>query len=92
MFSESLFRNYIQECFTLVVVISGLPLLASSMGAVLIATLQAATQIQEQSVTYLVKLTIIIIILFCMCGWYGDRLIELIQSALGGLETIGQMN
>ena len=56
-----------QESLLVILVLSGLPLLACALTGLIISFLQAATQIQEQTITYLVKL-ITLVVLICVAS------------------------
>ena len=50
-----MFDLWLEDAFWLVVILSGVPLAAASLAGLVVAVLQSATQIQEQSITYAVK-------------------------------------
>ena len=52
-------HELVREVILLVALLSGIPLLISSLCALVVAVLQAATQVQEQSVAFLVKFLVV---------------------------------
>ncbi|MCO6430208.1 MAG: flagellar biosynthetic protein FliQ [Deltaproteobacteria bacterium] len=51
-----MFEAYLTKTFEIVIAASAVPLVAGSLAGVIVGVVQAATQVQEQSVTYLVRL------------------------------------
>ena len=86
-----MFTELLKEGFLMVVLFSGVPLLASSVVGLVISVFQAATQIQEQSIGYLAKLLTLIAILVFVCNWFSFRLINFIQQSLGSLASLGRI-
>ena len=63
-----------QETLLVVLLLSGVPLIAASCTGLCSALLQAVTQVQEQTITYAVKLLTLIAVL-CAGAEYGTRVI-----------------
>lgn len=64
----------------LVVLKAGLPvLLASMIIGLIIAIFQAATQIHEQTLTFVPKLIIIVIVLLLLGPWMAKEIMELFE-------------
>lgn len=61
----NLMRGAIQEIITLIAPVLGLALIVG----LIVAILQAATSIQEQTLTFLPKLLVILIVLALLGGW-----------------------
>lgn len=59
-----------------VIKIGGPMLLLSMMVGVLIAIFQAVTQIHEQTLGFIFKLTVIILFFLVAGGWVGDTLLD----------------
>lgn len=68
------------SAFFLAGVLSALPLLCIVISSVLIAVLQAATQIQEQSLTFIVKTSVVGALLF----FFGSAAFEILQEYFAG--------
>ncbi len=69
-------EELLEEFFLLLIVLSFPPLLAASMSGLLLGVLQAATQIQEQSLQFVVKTSAAGIVLFFLLDWYSIKLSE----------------
>lgn len=70
-----------QALFT-VLLISGLPLIFSSVSSLIVSVFQAATSIQEQCISYLVKLTTLILIMYFCGDFFLSKIIDLIRQTL----------
>jgi type III secretion protein S len=74
---------YTQEALWLVLVLSMPPILVATAVGLIIAIVQAATQIQEQTLPQAVKLVAVMVTLLVMAGFlgtslltFGDRMFE----------------
>jgi type III secretion protein S len=63
-----------QDALWLVLVLSAPPIIAASVVGLLVAFLQAATQLQEQTFSYTVKFVVIVIVLFITTSMIGGTL------------------
>lgn len=63
-----------QDALWLVLVLSAPPIIAASIVGLLIAFLQAATQLQEQTFSYTVKFIVIVVVLFVTTSMIGGTL------------------
>ncbi len=64
------------QALLIILLLSGPPVLISMLMGLLVAVFQAATQIQEQTVSFVVKLVTVIFTLFLMGGWLGQVIIQ----------------
>lgn len=81
----------LQRSFAAVIICSGLPLLASSLAGLIISVFQAATQIQEQSITYVVKFAVTAGVLTLCAGWYRAELSALMIELLSSMAYLGRL-
>ena len=88
--SNVIFENYLSEAVLMVALFSGLPLIVSSTAGLIISMFQAATQIQEQSVSYLVKLVGVGAVMYFGFNWYCSELITFTQKILESLPMLGR--
>jgi len=58
----------------LILVLSGPPILISMFFGLLVAIFQAATQIQEQTLSFTIKLCAVILTLIFLGGWLGGQI------------------
>lgn len=84
-----IFENYITNCFLTVLLFSGIPLAISSLSGVVVAIMQAATQIQEQSITYTVKFFTMAITITLLGNWFLSEITSFIQEVLQSLVFLG---
>ena len=60
----------------MILILSGPPILISMVVGLFVAILQAATQIQEQTLSFTVKLIAVIFTLLLMGGWLGGQIVQ----------------
>ncbi len=65
---------YAAQCLYLVLILSMPPIVVASIVGILLSLIQAITQLQEQTLTFGVKLICVIVTLFLMGGWLGSEL------------------
>lgn len=58
----------------LILILSAPPILISLFFGILVAIFQAATQIQEQTLSFTIKLVAVILTLILMGGWLGAQI------------------
>lgn len=64
------------QALLLILILSGPPILISTMLGLFVAVFQAATQIQEQTLSFMVKLFAVILTLMFMGGWLGSQIVS----------------
>ena len=64
------------QALLLILLLSGPPILISTILGLIVAIFQAATQIQEQTLSFMVKLFAVIITLFVMGGWLSAQIMQ----------------
>lgn len=74
------FRNvvfeYSYEALLLILIISGPPIFFASLIGIFVAIFQAATQIQEQTFAFAVKLIAVMGTILLMGGWLGSLMYQ----------------
>jgi type III secretion protein S len=75
MFSAEIYQLSYQALL-LILILSGPPILISMVLGLLVAIFQAATQIQEQTLSFTVKLVAVIFTLILMGGWLGGQILQ----------------
>lgn len=75
MFSAEIYQLSYQALL-LILILSGPPILISTLLGLLVAIFQAATQIQEQTLSFMVKLFAVMIVLLMMGGWLGGQILQ----------------
>lgn len=64
----------------LILILSAPPILVSMVFGILVAIFQAATQIQEQTLSFTIKLVAVTLILMLMGGWLGNYIMSFASS------------
>ena len=75
MFQTEIFQLTYQSLI-LILVLSGPPIIISMVFGLVVAVFQAATQIQEQTLSFTVKLFAVILTLMLLGGWLSSQLIQ----------------
>ena len=75
----------------MIIVFTGVPLAISSLAGLVVAVIQSATQIQEQTITHLVKFATISVVLYGISTWFAQDLIEFVQQTLGSMVPLGSL-
>ena len=68
--------QYSYEALFLILLISGPPILFASIIGLFVAIFQAATQIQEQTLSFAVKLVAVMATVILMGGWLGGLIYQ----------------
>lgn len=64
------------QALLLILILSGPPILISTLLGLFVAVFQAATQIQEQTLSFMVKLFAVILTLIWLGGWLGAQIYQ----------------
>ncbi len=75
MFTAEIYQLAYQALL-LILILSGPPILISMFIGLFVAVMQAATQIQEQTLSFTVKLIAVIFTLLLMGGWLGGQIMQ----------------
>ncbi len=75
MFSAEIYQLCYQALL-LILLLSGPPILISMVVGLFVAIFQAATQIQEQTLSFTVKLIAVIFTLIALGGWLGAQILQ----------------
>lgn len=70
------------QALLLILIVSGPPILISTMLGLFVAVFQAATQIQEQTLSFMVKLFAVVLTLIFMGGWLGAQIYQFANNIL----------
>lgn len=77
--------DLVREALFEMLIIS-LPILAAGLLVGLVISLfQAVTQIQEQTLTFVPKIIVMIIVAVALIGWIGQRMLEFAVTMFAGL-------
>jgi type III secretion protein S len=75
MFTAEIYQLAYQALL-LILILSGPPILISMFIGLFVAVMQAATQIQEQTLSFTVKLIAVVFTLLLMGGWLGGQILQ----------------
>jgi flagellar biosynthetic protein FliQ len=78
----------IREGLILVLILSAPPLLASLVVGFVVGIFQAATQIQDQTVGFVPKLLVVVLIIIAVGPIMGAQLLRFMQAALAAMPNI----
>ena len=73
------------EALFLAVLLSAVPLVASMLVGAVVSVLQAATQIQEQTLSFVPKLATVSVVIYFAGPWLGEELSEFAKVAFDEL-------
>ena len=79
MFQNEIYQLTYQALY-LILVLSGPPILISMVLGLAVAIFQAATQIQEQTLSFTVKLIAVVLTLLLMGGFLGGQILQFAQN------------
>ncbi|MDP1836139.1 MAG: type III secretion system export apparatus subunit SctS [Chlamydiales bacterium] len=71
----------------LILILSAPPILISMFFGIIVAIFQAATQIQEQTLSFTVKLVAVTLVLMLMGGWLGAQIMSLAMNIFKNFPT-----
>ncbi len=82
--------NFFQQGMWLVVEISAPPLLVAALCGLIVSMLQTVTQIQDQTVPYVIKLAAIVVTILVCARWICNELAQLINLAFELMPNVGR--
>ena len=82
---------YLPQALWIVLLVSGIPLAVSCLAGLAISVLQAATQIQEQSIQYVVRFLAVSGVLIVCGGWFWHEVVIFLQRMLASFAQLGHM-
>jgi type III secretion HrpO family protein len=90
MFSTEIYQLSYQALL-LILILSGPPILISMVLGLMVAIFQAATQIQEQTLSFTVKLFAVIFTIIIMGGWLGAQVMQYTMTIFNGIPKWGSV-
>lgn len=72
--------NIAAQALYLVLILSLPPIIVASVVGIVLSLIQAITQLQEQTLSFGVKLIAVIATLFLMGGWLGGQILQFSQD------------
>jgi type III secretory pathway component EscS len=86
-----MFEIYLKQAFLVTLVVSGIPLLASALSGMIVGVIQTATQIQEQSISFVVRFGVISLVFAVLFEWFASQLVQFLQQLLLSLPSLGRI-
>lgn len=86
-----MFDAYLRQACLMVIVISGVPLIAASVSGLAVSLLQAVTQIQEQSISYLVRFVSVGAVMAVLFSYFASEILLFTQQLLSSIAVLGRM-
>jgi flagellar biosynthetic protein FliQ len=86
--TTSLVLSAIREGLLLVLLLSAPPLIASMVTGFVVGLFQAATQIQDQTLAFVPKLVVVLIVLVAMGPVLGSSLVRFTQAMLLAIPSL----
>ncbi len=81
-FASLMERDLFIQAVILSVLLSGIPLLATLGTALVVGVIQAATQVQEQTLTFVPKLCVVVLVYYVFGEWMLDHLKTYCEAVL----------
>lgn len=82
--------NFFQQGLWMIIMLSAPPLLVATLCGVVVSLVQAVTQIQDQTLPYVVKLMAVAITLSVTGRWIGSELIQVATAAINLIPNAGR--
>ncbi|MBF8263548.1 MAG: sctS [Parachlamydiales bacterium] len=73
------------EALMLILILSGPPILISMILGLMVAIFQAATQIQEQTLSFTVKLVAVMFTIMMLGGWLSGQIVQFTTTIFTGI-------
>lgn len=88
--SEAFLLELTSRALTLVLVLSMPPIIAATVMGLLVSLLQALTQVQEQTLSFAVKLVVVTVVLLLTMSWVGKELLGFATYIFDIFPTLAQ--
>lgn len=85
MFTNEIYQLTYQALL-LILLLSGPPIIISMVLGLLVAIFQAATQIQEQTLSFTVKLFAVILSIMVLGGWLSAQVIQYANTIMNAIQ------
>ena len=86
--ATTLVLNAVREGLVLVLLLSAPPLIASMVTGFVVGLFQAATQIQDQTLAFVPKLVVVLVVLVAMGPVLGSSLVRFTQAMLRAIPSL----
>ena len=86
--TPSLALDLMRSAIQLALVVAAPMLIAALLVGLVVGVLQAVTQIQEQTLTFIPKLLVLALVFVALMPWIVSRLVEYLSGVLRSLPTL----
>jgi flagellar biosynthetic protein FliQ len=86
--SEDQIAQFVREGLYLVLLVSAPAVAASLIIGIAVSLLQTATQLQDQTLTFVPKLVVVMLTLAVAGPWAGAQLVRFARAVVGGIAMI----
>ncbi len=76
------------QALILILMLSGPPIIISTILGLIVAIFQAATQIQEQTLSFTVKLFAVVFTILFLGGWLGAMVLQYTHTILNAIAKV----
>lgn len=83
-------RQFMLDAIMVSVTLSAIPMVVVALASGIVALVQAATQIQEQSITHFVKLCTFVVVVLIAGDWASSEIVSLFERSLEALDFVGK--
>ncbi len=84
--------NFLVQGILIILIVSGIPLVISGLFSLLLAFLQTITQMQEQSLTYVVKCIVVFATFYLCFTYFHDLVINYFNGAFLEVIKLGNLS
>lgn len=77
------------QALILILLLSGPPIIISTILGLIVAVFQAATQIQEQTLSFTVKLFAVVFTVIFLGGWLGSTVLQYTNTIFNAISRAG---
>ncbi len=85
MFANEIYQLTYQALI-LILILSGPPIIVSTILGLFVAIFQAATQIQEQTLSFTIKLFAVVMTIILLGGWLGGEILQYTNTILMAIQ------
>ena len=86
-----IFESYFLKALILIALLSGVPLMLTSFFGLIVAVLQASTQVQEQTITFFVKFLGLVLLIYFLGPVFLALIKDFVQDSFSALALFGDL-
>jgi len=78
-------QELLSRMFLIVAVLTAGPLVAGSIVGLIVSVIQASTQLQEQTISFILRLSTLVVVSAILAPWGGEQIVLFTQEVLMSL-------